>query len=209
MQQIVLTEPVNEIIHQHEEHIEYSTVVEHRLDESEIGSGLIQSEDIVESPEAREEHGRFGSSIQEQEGHQSSKMSFDPAVEAFNIAAFLKADCLASIEQESKNDPPQQPTPNITRFDIGKEEVESSEDASQQTHRVEPPKAIHCKSKSMIKTENQHSVTNSYDSITEVQKHHKSNIEELQKTTSRRDNQMSMDASIYEEFSRETFNGDS
>lgn len=91
-------------------------------------------------------------------------MSFDAAVEAFNIAAFLKADCIASLEREEiKPTTPAIPTPNITKF-----VEETSEDVSQRTHRVEPPRVIHCKSRSMIKTDNGHSVTHSYDSITEV-----------------------------------------
>lgn len=119
-------------------------------------------------------------------------MSYDPAVEAFNIAAFLKADCIASIERdESKEQPAALPSPNITRF-----VAESECDVSQRTHRVEPPMAIHCKSISMVvTTDNQQSVTHSYDSITEVQKHqhYKSNAEELQKAISTNDQEMSMD----------------
>jgi len=95
-------------------------------------------------------------------------MSFDPMVEAFNIAALLKADCMASLEPDQ-----QKPSaPNITNF------AEDHSEMSQRTHRVEPPMTIHCKSRSVYQTENMSESENGFE-IQKQHYHNKSNVEEL------------------------------
>ena len=50
--------------------------------------------------------------------------SFDLNVEAFNIAAFLKADCLASLERDKKEAEVNIPTLNIKKFVVDQDENE-------------------------------------------------------------------------------------
>ena len=76
--------------------------------------------------------------------HQQSKQSMDLVVEPFNIAAFIKADCMASMEREKKENAEETelPTLNISRY-VDQGENEPFSGFSHRTNEAEPKVVIH------------------------------------------------------------------
>ena len=68
----------------------------------------------------------------------------DLVVEAFNIAAFIKADCMASLEREKKGNAGESelPTLNISRY-VDQAENEPCSGFSHRTNEAAPKVVIH------------------------------------------------------------------
>ena len=68
----------------------------------------------------------------------------DLVVEAFNIAAFIKADCMASLEREKKHDAEEteMPTLNVSRY-VDHNQNEPYSGMSHRTNEAEPKVVIH------------------------------------------------------------------